>query len=145
MSGSSRLARLAAALMLALTAAAPSGALAAKKPATEQDAAEKMYDHAAKNYKKGYYDETITELEKLRNTYPFSKFAVEAELMIADALYKKREYADAADSYRTFAKLHPRHEQVDYAAFRVGLSLFLEAPKAVARDQASTEKSLEAF
>ncbi len=134
---------LAAALPLAIPAR--SAHAAPKKAASEQDEAQKMFDHASKSFRKGYYDEAITEYEKLRNTYPFSKFAVEAELKIADALFKKREYGDAADSYRTFAKLHPKHEMVDYAAFRVGLSLFLEAPKAVDRDQASTEKSLDEF
>ncbi|HVO31532.1 MAG TPA: outer membrane protein assembly factor BamD [bacterium] len=137
----------AAAFLAVLAPALPSGVAhaAPKKPVSDSDEAQKMFDHASKNFKKGYYDEAVTEFEKLRNTYPFSKFAVEAELKIADALFKKREYGDAADAYRTFAKLHPKHEQVDYAAFRVGLSLFLEAPKAVDRDQASTEKSLDEF
>lgn len=148
MSASSRSSWLcAAALLVGLLPALPARVAhaAPKKAVSEQDEAQKMFDHAAKNFKKGYYDEAIAEFEKLRNTYPFSRFAVEAELKIADALFKKREYGDAADAYRTFAKLHPKHEQVDYAAFRVGLSLFLEAPKAVDRDQASTEKSLDEF
>jgi outer membrane protein assembly factor BamD len=121
----------------------PAHAAAPKK--NEADEPQRMYDAATKSLNKGYFDEAVTEFEKLRNTYPFSKFAVEAELKIADALFKKREYADAADAYRTFAKLHPKHEQVDYATFRVGLSLFQESPKAVDRDQSSTEKALDEF
>ena len=133
--------RLVAALAAVCLLAAMPASGASKKDDTEEP--QRMYEHALKSFKKGYYDEAITEWEKLRNTYPFSKFAVEAELKVADALYKKREYGDAADSYRTFAKLHPKHEQVDYATFRVGLSLFLEAPSAVDRDQVSTEKALD--
>lgn len=137
-----------AALVLAagaLPPVTPAAHAASKAARSEKDEPQKMFEHASKSFRRGYYDEAITELEKLRNTYPFSRYAVEAELKIADALFKKREYGDAADSYRTFAKLHPKHEMVDYAAFRVGLSLFLEAPKAVDRDQASTEKALGEF
>jgi outer membrane protein assembly factor BamD len=120
-------------------------ALAAKKTkkGDEIDEAQKLYEKASKSLTKGYYDDCINDFEKLRNTYPFSKYAVEAELKIADALFAKKEYADAADNYRTFAKLHPKHEQVDYATYHVGLSLFLEAPKSIDRDQSSTEKALE--
>lgn len=124
--------------------AAPEALAAAKKKkGDEKDEAEKLYEKANKSLTKGYHDDAINDFEKLRNTYPFSKYAVEAELKIADAMFKKKQYADAADNYRTFAKLHPKHEQVDYATFHIGLSLFLEAPKAVDRDQASTEKALE--
>lgn len=124
---------------------APPDALAAKKKKKGEDVdeAEKLYEKASKSLKKGYYDDCIGDFEKLRNTYPFSKYAVEAELKIADALFAKKEFADASDSYRTFAKLHPKHEQVDYATFHIGLSLFLEAPKSIDRDQNSTERALE--
>lgn len=114
-----------------------------KKKADEKDEAEKLYEKANKSLTKGYYDDCINDFEKLRNTYPFSKYAVEAELKIADALFAKKDYADAADNYRTFAKLHPKHEQVDYATYHIGLALFLEAPKSIDRDQGSTEKALE--
>ena len=114
-----------------------------KKKGDEIDEAQKLYEKANKSLTKGYYDDCINDFEKLRNTYPFSKYAVEAELKISDALFKKKEYADAADNYRTFAKLHPKHEQVDYATYHIGLSLFLEAPKSIDRDQSSTEKALE--
>ncbi len=127
----------------ALLLASPAFAQTKKKKTDPKDEPQRIYEKAVKAMNRGYYDEAITDLDKLRNTYPFSKYAVEAELKIADALFKKKEYADAADDYRTFAKLHPKHEQVDYATFQVGRSLFLEAPRSVDRDQSSTEKALE--
>lgn len=116
-----------------------------KKKSDGKDEPQRMFEKAEKSLSKGYYDEAIAEFDKLRNTFPFSRFAVEAELKIADAHFKKRDYAEAADVYRTFARLHPKHEKVDYATYRVGLALFLEAPKSVDRDQSSTEKALEEF
>lgn len=114
-----------------------------KKKKDAKDEPERLYEKASKDLKKGYYDDAISGFDKLRNTFPFSKYAVEAELAIADALFKKKEFGEASDAYRTFAKLHPKHEKVDYATWQVGHSLFLEAPKSVDRDQSSTEKALE--
>lgn len=139
-----RATRLLLLLMVALLAAGP--AFAAKKKAKDaKDEPERMFDKASKSLSKGYNDDAIVEFEKLRNSFPFSRFAVEAELKIADALYKKKEYGEAADAYRTFAKLHPKHEKVDYASYRVGLALYQEAPRSIDRDQSSTEKALEEF
>src|SRR3954454_11804246 len=96
--------RFIAALAGTLLLVASAANAAPKKP--DVDEAQKMFDHASKSFKKKYYDEAIAEFEKLKNTYPFSKYAVEADLKIADALFQKREYADAADDYRSFLKLH---------------------------------------
>lgn len=127
----------------ALLLASPAYGQSKKKRVDPKDEPQRLYEKAMKSMNRGYYDDAIQDFEKLRNTYPFSKYAVEAELKVADARFKKKEYADAADEYRTFAKLHPKHEQVDYATFQVGRSLFLEAPRSVDRDQSSTERALE--
>lgn len=141
-----RATRLLLLLMVALLAAGPAFAAKKDKKAKDgKDEPERMYDKASKSLSKGYNDDAIVEFEKLRNSFPFSRFAVEAELKIADALFKKKEYGEAADAYRTFAKLHPKHEKVDYASYRVGLALYQEAPRSIDRDQSSTEKALEEF
>ncbi len=134
-------AALPALLAFAVAAAAPV-ARGADEPVDE---AQQSFKKASKSLKRGYYDDAITEFEKLRNKFPFSRYAVDAELKIADALFKKHEYVDAADAYRTFAKLHPKHEKVDYASYRVGLSMFQDSPRSVDRDQVGVEKALEEF
>ena len=113
--------------------------------AKPKDSAEEAYADAQKMFDKKYYDQAVEQFERLRNTYPFSRFAVEAELKVADALFAKGEFAEAADAYRTFTRLHPKHEKIDYATFRVGLGLFKDAPKSVDRDQSSTKLALREF
>jgi outer membrane protein assembly factor BamD len=107
--------------------------------------AETQFKKADKLLKKKYYEQAVEAFERVRNSFPFSKFAVESELKIADALFAKGDYAEAADAYRTFAKLHPTHPKIDYAAYRVGLSLYKDAPKSIDRDQTSTERALAEF
>lgn len=90
---------------------------------------------AAENYQAGLeeekaerWDEAGKLFEYVKTKYPFSKEAPLAELQLADVKFKQELFAEAAVAYQNFAKLHPTHEQVDYARFRAGLSLFKDAP-----------------
>jgi outer membrane protein assembly factor BamD len=42
--------------------------------------------------------------------------------------FEQDRYVEAADAYQQFVRLHPTHEQADYAAFRVGLSHWKDGP-----------------
>src|SRR4051795_6027082 len=83
---------------------------------------------AKQNYEKGLSelkDENYPEAQKyfqfVKQKYPFSKYAVLAELAIADAHFARGNYNDAIDAYKAFARLHPTHEKVEdgYVAFKV--------------------------
>jgi outer membrane protein assembly factor BamD len=58
----------------------------------------------------------------IKARFPYSKFAVLAELRLADAEYGAKHYLQAIDSYKLFIKFHPTHEMVvnGYASFRIG-------------------------
>src|SRR5262245_11217688 len=82
---------------------------------------------AQKNYDKG-----MKELEKhdwvaaskyfgfIKSRFPYSKYAVLAELRLADAEFGAEQYLECIDSYRLFIKFHLTHEMVanGYATFR---------------------------
>lgn len=74
------------------------------------------------------WDEAAKLFEYVKTKYPFSKQAALADLQLADLKFRQEFFAEAAASYQTFIQLHPNHEQVDYARFRTGLSLFNDAP-----------------
>lgn len=88
------------------------------------------YDVTAKNnYKKGQ-----KELEEkdwvaaakyfsfIKARFPYSRYAVLAELRMADAEFGAGHYLQAIDGYKLFIKFHPTHDKVvdGYAAFRIG-------------------------
>ena len=58
----------------------------------------------------------------MKQKYPFSKYAVLAELAIADTQFARGNYNEAIDAYKAFARLHPTHEKVEdgYAAYKIG-------------------------
>jgi outer membrane protein assembly factor BamD len=66
--------------------------------------------------------------EHVRTKYPFSKYASLADLRLADVKFDQDHFIEAAGAYAEFVKLHPNHPSVDYAAYRVGLSYWKDAP-----------------
>lgn len=66
----------------------------------------------------------------IKSRFPYSKFAVLAELRLADAEFGAEQYIEAIDSYRLFVKFHPTHEMVanGYATFRIGEAYYRQLP-----------------
>ena len=88
------------------------------------------------------YEQGLERLEKkdwiaaakyfsfIKARFPYSKFAVLAELRLADAEFGAAHYLQAIDSYKLFIKFHPTHERVTngYASYRIGESYFKMLP-----------------
>jgi outer membrane protein assembly factor BamD len=60
------------------------------------------------------YVRAIERLQAIIDNYPYSEFALLAELKIADAYFDDGRYDEALSYYRDFADLHPQHEKVPY-------------------------------
>jgi outer membrane protein assembly factor BamD len=83
----------------------------------------------------------------IKARFPYSKYAVLAELRLADAELGAEHYLQAIDAYKTFIKFHPSHEMVSngYAAFKIGDSYvkmlpddFWLLPPSYEKDQSAT-------
>ena len=123
-------------LSISVALAAPSAA----RPSRETP--EKLYDQGVRQMKRGYYDEAITSFDKVRNHFPLNQYSVLAELRVADCLYEKADFISAVDAYQQFVRLHPRHEELDYAKMRIGRAYFKQANRIPAKDQTYTELTL---
>lgn len=64
----------------------------------------------------------------IRAKFPYTHFAADADLRIADCQFEREHYIEAIDSYQNFVRLHPTHEQVPYATFRTGLAHVEQIP-----------------
>jgi outer membrane protein assembly factor BamD len=95
-------------------------------------------------YENGKYGKAIEKFQKLKDYYPFSKYAILAELKIADAHYQREEYEEAAFAYENFEQLHPRNEAIPYVIYQIGRCYYdkIDSPD---RDQTSAQKALETF
>jgi outer membrane protein assembly factor BamD len=102
----------------------------------------KSYGIAKEPYDDGHFDEAIKRLGEFKSRFPYSQFAAEAELLIADSQFQLEHFQEAAASYDTFVKLHPKHPKADFALYRVAESYWEDAPEAVSREQEYTEKAV---
>jgi outer membrane protein assembly factor BamD len=90
--------------------------------------AEEDYRAGEDELKDKNYLEATKFFEHVKNKYPFSKYAALSELRVADVKFEQDHFIEAAEAYQQFVKLHPAHEQADYAAFRAGLSHWKDGP-----------------
>jgi outer membrane protein assembly factor BamD len=116
----------------------------AGKAVDEGDAAG-LYNDAEDEIKSDHYQIAIEKLRTVKNKFPYSKYSLDAQLRIADVLYMQENFGEAAASYETFRDLHPTHEKVAYAMFRMGKSYFNDIPSPISRDLTPAQKSLDAY
>lgn len=110
------------------------------------------------NYEKGMQaleDDEWLEAAKyfafVKARHPYSKFAVLADLRLADTQFGAGGYLEAIDAYKQFIKFHPTHEMVTngYASFRIGESYYkmlpddwFLTPPSYEKDQSATVDAL---
>ena len=95
-------------------------------------------------YEEGNYSEAIANFQQLKDWYPFSKYAILAELKIADANYHLEKYEEAIFAYEEFEKLHPQNEAIPYVIYQIGRSYF-DQIDTIDRDQMPARKAYETF
>ena len=110
----------------------------------KEETAQELANKGMEEFNAGSYRVAIQLFRKLRDWYPFSKFAILAELKIADGYYNLRQYGDAIISYEEFENLHPRNEATPYVVNQIGLSYFGRVDT-IDRDQVSAKRALETF
>jgi outer membrane protein assembly factor BamD len=92
----------------------------------------------------GRYNTAVEAFQKVKDRFPYSKYAVTAELKMADALYLQEEYELAYAAYDEFEKLHPKHKDIPYVIYQKGMSNFNQI-KSKDREQVHTFKAKEEF
>jgi len=109
------------------------GMLGKSDDITENWPVQRLYEEAKKAREGGDYQTAIEYYEKLESRYPFGPYAEQAQLEIAYAYYKYEEPASAIAAADRFIKLHPRHQNVDYAYYIKGLTNFQQGRGIVER------------
>jgi outer membrane protein assembly factor BamD len=91
---------------------------------------------------KGDHEQAIQCLEMFKARYPQTTYGQEAELLIGDSYFARKDYLLAAESYAAFIRLYPMHPKADYAHYRIGVCYYKESPKAIDRDQEYIEEAI---
>jgi len=110
----------------------------------DEKTAQELVNDGMEAFNSQHYRSAIESFDKLKDWYPFSKYAILAELKIADAHFYLGEYEAAIAAYESFENLHPRNEATPYVIFQRGMS-YIDQMETVDRDQTSAKKAIETF
>ncbi len=105
--------------------------------------AKKSFGIAKEPYDKGHFEDAVKRLGEYKARFPYSQFAAEAELLIAECEFNLDHFQEAATAYDTFVKLHPKHPKAEYAKYRVAESYWEDSPDVITREQEYTEKAVK--
>jgi outer membrane protein assembly factor BamD len=106
--------------------------------------AQVLANEAELAYKDGNYDEAAELYQQLKDRYPYSRYALLADLRVGDAYFKAERYEEAVLAYDDFIRLHPKNEAVPYAIYQMGM-VYHEQMLIPARDPTYSQKAVEQF
>ena len=121
---------------------------------TENFTERQFYDIIERNLGAANWDRAITNLQALEAQYPFGAYAAQAQLNLIYAYFRSHDYQAAIASSDRFIRLHPQHDNVDYAYYMKGLAAYTDArgffsnfmpTDATARDPGPARESFAAF
>jgi outer membrane protein assembly factor BamD len=103
-----------------------------------------LFQKGYEDYQNGKYKRAIESFQRLKEEYPLSKFAILAELGIADSYFSEGEYMEAEIAYSDFMDFHPTNENLPYVMYQLGVSHFKQM-RSIDRDQTEVRKAKESF
>ena len=116
--------------------------------------AQRLYGEAKDALANKEWQKAVKYLEKLEARYPYGRYAQQAQLEQAYALWKDSDRASALASADRFIKLYPNHPNVDYAYYLkglvnfnedIGLISFLTNPDMTDRDPKASRDAFVSF
>jgi outer membrane protein assembly factor BamD len=131
--------------LLLLSALALAACSSDKEPKTQADQpVDVLYNKATAALEDKNYQDATKSFEEVERQHPYSQWATQAQLMAAYSSYLGQQYDDAIIALDRFIELHPGSKDIAYAHYLKALCYY-EQITDVARDQAMTNQSLEAF
>jgi outer membrane protein assembly factor BamD len=111
---------------------------------TEEKTPTQLWSEGIEAFKKGKYEEATKTFQQIKDRYPYSKFALESELKMADAYFRRSLYLEAFDAYGEFERLHPKNPNIPYVIYQRGMCNFNQITT-IDRDQSYTRKAKDEF
>lgn len=108
------------------------------------DTAQELYEAGVDAMAAKEYNDAQKYFSLLKDRFPFSPYALRAELGLGDAYYLDEEYLLALDAYKEFEALHPSHESIPYVLFQIGNADF-NLFTSIDRRQENIKEGLEYF
>lgn len=104
--------------------------------------AETLYREAEEHLKHNRKELAIEKLNTIKSQHPYSFYAVQADLMLADILFLQENFIESAAAYLSFKELHPKYEKMDYVLWRIGESYYQQLPSTHDRDLSASKEAI---
>ncbi|KEA64545.1 putative component of the lipoprotein assembly complex (forms a complex with YaeT, YfgL, and NlpB) [Marinobacterium lacunae] len=85
---------------------------------------QQLYEEALSAMDQDNYDLAVEKLQLLEARYPFGQYSEQAQLELIYAYFRTYEPESASAAADRFIRLHPNHENIDYAYYMKGLTAF---------------------
>jgi outer membrane protein assembly factor BamD len=105
---------------------------------------ETLYSHGVDALNLKNYSIAVTQFDLVEENYPYSNWAVNAQLMQGYAQYLQNKYTDAIGTLNRFIQLHPTSRDIAYAYYLRALC-FYEQIADISRDQKGTQDAMAAL
>lgn len=108
------------------------------------DTAQELFEAGMDAMGEQEYGDAQEFFTKLKDRFPFSPFALKAELALGDAYFLDQKYLLALDAYKEFEALHPSNEDIPYVLYQIGNGNY-HLFKSIDRRQENIKEGLEYF
>ncbi|MGI3777755.1 MAG: outer membrane protein assembly factor BamD [Janthinobacterium lividum] len=105
---------------------------------------EQLYNNGVDALNRKDYGIAVTQFDAVQQNYPYSPWAVNAQLMDGYAEYLRNHYTDAVAQLDRYIQLHPASKDTAYAYYLRALC-FYEQIADVQRDQKGTQEAMVAL
>lgn len=114
------------------------------KPSADAKTAEQLYNNGVDALSQKRYQTASTQFESVLQNFPYSSWAVNAQLMQGYAEYLQSKYTEAQGALDRFIQLYPTNTNIAYAYYLRALT-FYEQIADIQRDQKGTEQAMAAL
>jgi outer membrane protein assembly factor BamD len=114
------------------------------KPSGPTPPVEVLYNNGLDALNSNRFSEANDQFNSLEQNYPFSSWAVNAQIMQGYSEYVQNKYTDAIATLDRFIQLHPVHRDIAYIYYLRALCYY-EQIADIERDQKGTEQAMAAL
>jgi outer membrane protein assembly factor BamD len=130
--------------ILALLTAAVAGGCASGPDVAETDPPERILEKADSSLRRSMFNQAVERYQRLESLHPYSRHALQAQIMTAYAYYLQGEALAAEKAAERFIRLHPGNPHVDYMLYLQGLAHYKQIGEPD-RDPEPAREAIEAF
>ena len=105
---------------------------------------EELYNNGVDALNARRFATADSQFNSVEQNYPYSTWAVNAQLMSGYSLYLQNKYTESIGTLDRFIQLHPAHRDIAYAYYLRALCYY-EQIADIERDQKGTEQAMDAL